>query len=259
MKINYNQIIEEQLRTQNSQSFFNKQWIEFEEVKNKNLSLTIKTLDIMELKSTLSQNSLSENRKRTRIIKAKIFAFVLFALMLLSTQSSFAHCDSYDGPVIKEAQEALASNNVDLVLKWVDVADESEITALFNKTYELKNGDNEIYTIVEKHFLETLVRLHRATEGVGYTGLKPVGSATPIIIMADNSIETKNVDDLASEFMAHIEKVVREKFEKVEELSLVKNESVEKGRAYVAAYVDYTHTLEGIHGVIDNGPGAHQH
>lgn len=219
----------------------------------------MKTKDTVLLKENLSQNSLSNDRKRTRVINVKAFVVAFFAMLLLGTQNTFAHCDSYDGPVIKEAMEALASNNANLVLKWVDKADELEIKALFKKTYELKNGDKEIYTIVEMHFLETLVRLHRATEGVGYDGLKPAGSATPIVVMADNAIETKSVDDLASKFMAHIETVVREKYDKVAELSLVKNESVEKGRAYVEAYVDYTHTLEGIHGIIDNGPGGHDH
>ena len=213
----------------------------------------------MKQKRELTQNSISKNRNQTRGLNAKVFALALFAILFLSTQNTFAHCDSYDGPVIKEAQQALATNNVNLVLKWVSAADEPEITSLFKKTNELKKGDQEVYAIVEKHFLETLVRLHRATEGVGYTGLKPAGSASPIIIMADNAIETKSVDDLLSKFTAHIEKVVREKFVKVQDLSLVKNESLEKGRAYVAAYVDYTHTLEEMHGIIEHGPEAHQH
>lgn len=213
----------------------------------------------MKVKSKSVQNSHAKGAKQTRVIKAKVFMLALFAIFFLSTQNTFAHCDSYDGPVIKEAQQALTSNNVNLVLKWIDVADEPEIKSLFKKTYELKNGDKEVYAIVEKHFLETLVRLHRATEGVGYTGLKPAGSASPIVVMADNAIETKSVDDLLSKFTAHLDKVVREKFNKVKELALVKNESVEKGREYVAAYVDYTHTLEEMHGIIDNGPGAHQH
>lgn len=213
----------------------------------------------MELKNKTTQNSLSKDRKETKVINAKVFMIALFAILFMSTQSTFAHCDSYDGPVIKEAQKALATNNVNLVLKWVDVADEAEITALFNKTNELKNVDSEIYAIVEKHFLETLVRLHRATEGVGYTGLKPAGSATPIIVMADNAIETHSVDDLLMKFKAHLDKVVREKFEKVEKLGAVKDESLENGRAYVEAYVDYTHTLEEMHGIIEHGPGAHEH
>lgn len=213
----------------------------------------------MNFNSKSLKNGLSIGRKQTRIINLKVVILALFAVLLISSQNTFAHCDSYDGPVIKDATEALASNNVNLVLKWVGEADEPEITTLFKKTYVLKNGDKEIYAIVEKHFFETLVRLHRATEGVGYTGLKPAGSASQIVKMADKSIEIQSVDDLVTRFTTHIEKVVREKYEKVHELSLVKNESLEKGRAYVAAYVDYTHTLEGIHGIIEHGSEAHQH
>ena len=213
----------------------------------------------MELKRKSVKNNHSERSKQSKFINAKVFALSLFAVLFMYTQNTFAHCDSYDGPVIKEALQALATNNVDLVLKWVDVADEPEIKTLFKKTYELKNGDKEIYTIVEKHFFETLVRLHRATEGVGYTGLKPAGSASAIIIMADNAIDTHSVDDMLSKLTAHIEKVVRKKFDKVEQLGAVKNESLEKGRAYVAAYVDYTHAVEEMHEIIEPTKGAHQH
>jgi hypothetical protein len=187
-----------------------------------------------------------------RDAKLQVISFLMLALLSISSQTTFAHCDSYDGPVIKEAVKALETNNVNLVLIWVNEDQEEEITTLFNKTYELRNGDREIYEIIEKHFFETLVRLHRATEGVGYTGLKPAGSATPIVKMADNSIATASVDDLATKFTAHIEEVVKEKYDKVMELSKVKNESLEKGREYVAAYVDYTHTLEGIHSILEH-------
>lgn len=192
-------------------------------------------------------------------MQVKTLTFSLLVIFFLSAQNIFAHCDSYDGPVIKEAKEALASNNVNPVLKWVSVADEPAIIALFKKTYSLKNGDKQTYNIVEQHFLETLVRLHRATEGVGYTGLKPVGSASPIVVMADASIDNHNVDKLLTDFTAHIQKVVREKYNKVEQLSLVKNESLAKGRAYVEAYVDYTHTLEGMHAYLEHGAAAHNH
>jgi hypothetical protein len=48
----------------------------------------------------------------------------------------------------------------------------------------------------------------------------------------------------------------------VKELSMVKNESLEQGRAYVAAYVDYTHMLEEIHAIIEHssdGQASHKH
>ncbi len=196
-------------------------------------------------------------RRVARVSKQRGLALVLMSILLLSSQATYAHCDSYDGPVIQDAFKALETNKVQLVLKWVNEDQEADIKALFEKTYKLRKGDQEIYQIVEKHFLETLVRLHRETEGAPYTGLKPAGSASPIVKMADLSIVNQNVDELASKFTAHIEKVVRDKYEKVKELSAVKNESLELGRAYVSAYVDYTHMLEGIHAILEHSSDGH--
>ena len=180
-------------------------------------------------------------------------AFLLTMFMMVFTISSYAHCDSYDGPVIKEALKALDKGTVSLVMKWVDKEHEAEITSLFNKTVNLKKKDAEIYSIVEKHFLETLVRLHREGEGAPFTGLKPAGSTTPIIQMADKSIENNEGKTLLTNLNNHIQKVISEKFEKVNALSKVKDNSVTEGRAYVAAYVDYTHTLEAIEVTLAHG------
>src|SRR5690606_41839887 len=109
-------------------------------------------------------------------INSKIFLTGLLFLLLSLPMTASAHCDSYDGPVIKDALKAFDKNKVELVLKWVEKEHEAEIKNLFTKTYALKNSDAEIYQIVEKHFLETLVRLHREGEGAPYTGLKPAGS-----------------------------------------------------------------------------------
>ena len=87
------------------------------------------------------------------------------AMMVADSSPATAHCDSYDGPVVTDALKALETNNVNLVLKWIDGEQEEEIISLFDKTYGLKDGDPEVYGIVKQHFLETLVRLHRETEG----------------------------------------------------------------------------------------------
>ena len=187
----------------------------------------------------------------------KIFLAGIFMLLLIIPQTASAHCDSYDGPVIKDALKAFNNNKVELVLKWVEEEHETEIKNLFAKTYALKNADTEIYQIVEKHFLETLVRLHREGEGAPYTGLKPAGSTTAIIQMADEALAEKDIKALSTKLNAHIAQVVKEKYEKAAALSKVKDASVEQGRAYVAAYVDYTHTLEGIHAVLEHGGEGH--
>ena len=193
-------------------------------------------------------------KKETRILT------ILAAIILTGISGAlYAHCDSYDGPVIKDAIKALETNNVNLVLKWIDQEDEQEIIDLFNKTYALKSGDQEIYAIVEKHFLETLVRLHRAGEGEPFTGLKPAGSTEQIVKMSDKALEDQNIDDLLGKLDDHINSVVLEKYDKVIALDKTKDETVEKGREYVAAYIDYTQTLEAIHGILENGALHHTH
>jgi len=206
--------------------------------------------------------SKSKNQKGIkRAIKFRMTPLVLFLVLLFSSQATFAHCDSYDGPVLKEAIEALKKNNVNLILKWISKSQEKEVISLFNKTFLLKDGDKEIYTIVEKHFFETLVRLHRETEDAPFTGLKPAGNISKIIQMSDDSVAEGEINDFVNKFTSHIESVVREKFTKLIKLSKYKNESVEQGRAYVEAYVEYTHMIEGIHAKIERKTSdcAHNH
>lgn len=183
---------------------------------------------------------------------------LLLGLIIGFSTVGFAHCDSYDGPVIQDAYKALEMEKVNYVMKWIATEHEMEIKKLFDKTIRLKNGDAEVYSIVEKHFLETLVRYHRETEGAPYTGLKPAGSTAEIVQMADNSIAKKEVKTLLKDLNNHIQAVISEKYEKVMELEKVKDNSTAEGRAYVEAYVDYTHTLEALEEVLSH-EGAHQH
>jgi hypothetical protein len=201
-------------------------------------------------------------QRMRKVLMATASIILILMLTTFIGLPASAHCDSYDGPVIKDAMKALETNNVSLVLKWVNEKQEQEIVSLFSKTYSLKKGDKEIYAIVEKHFFETLVRFHRETEGAPYTGLKPSGTTKIIVQMSDQAIANGSADDMINKLNAHIDKVIREKYQKVSDMSKVKDTSTEKGREYVKAYVDYTHTLEAIHDIIDlsnNGQSAHKH
>ena len=218
----------------------------------------VQTVMETKIKKQTEYNSQSQKGIK-RSIKFRILPLFLFSILLFSSQVSLAHCDSYDGPVIKDAYKALETNNVNLVLKWVSEKQEEEIISLFNKTNKQRKGDKEIYEIVEKHFFETLVRLHRETEGAPYTGLKPAGSTKQIIQMSDNAIKSGSIEDLLGKLNNHIGNALREKYEKVLELEKVKNESIETGREYVEAYVDYTHTIEAIHDILEHGSGHSGH
>lgn len=197
----------------------------------------------------------SPKKFKTRKSNSQTILSVVFGslLMLFAALPASAHCDSYDGPVIKDATKALEMNNVNLVLKWITDEQEKEIIPLFNKTYNLKNGDKEVYAIVVKHFFETLVRLHRETEGAPYTGLKPAGSTKQIIQMTDSALYEDDIEGFIVKLDNHLSKVVHEKYQKVAELNKVKDNSKEQGRAFVEAYVDYTHTIEAIHNIIEHG------
>lgn len=185
--------------------------------------------------------------------------FILAAFFMLSIFQVSAHCDSYDGPVIQDALKALEQNKVELVLKWVEPKHEKEIIAKFQQTIRLKGKNAEINKILENSFLETLVRLHREGEGASYTGIKPAGSMTPLVEMADNSLVEKNIDHVVTSVNNHLTHVLKEKYEKVVELSKTKDESVEKGREYVMAYVDYTHTLEALEHILSGDAHHHAH
>lgn len=192
-------------------------------------------------------------------LKRILSAALVMLFLTIGTLPASAHCDSYDGPTIKDALKALETNNVQLVLKWIEPAQEKEIISLFNTTYSLRNGDKKVYEIVEKHFLETLVRLHRETEGAPYTGLKAAGTTKAINQLSDQALASKDIDELLGKLNNHIGQVIKEKYEKVAALDKVKNESPEKGREYVEAYVDYTHTLEAIHDITEHGGGHSGH
>ena len=193
---------------------------------------------------------------KNNLIKSTFILSLIALFSLISIQPASAHCDSYDGPALIDAEKALETNNVDLILKWINADMEAEVVPLFHKTYSLKNGDKEIYEIVKKHFYETFIRLHREMEGAPYTGLKPAGTTAPITVMSDKALETGEFESLLSTLNNHINSQLQEKFENTEALYKVRNNSVEQGREYVKAYVDYTHALEAVHDVLE---GGHSH
>lgn len=198
----------------------------------------------------------TQKKSGSRFKNRWLFIVMMF-FVLGFPESLHAHCDSFDGPVLKEAQNAVETGEVEPLLKWVDKEDEPEIVMLFNKTVALKNGDSEIFEIVKKHFFETLVRLHRESEGAPYTGLKPAGTVSPIVRMADQSIENGSASPMSEKLLAHLQNEVNAKFNAVQKAAETKGDSVEEGRAYVEAYVKYTHFLEAVHDVIA-GTGAHE-
>jgi len=110
--------------------------------------------------------------------------------LLAGPGTALAHCDTLDGPVVAAARKALDTGNVNLVLLWVQKKDETDIRNHFQKTVAVRKAGGQAKELADMYFFETLVRIHRAGEGAGYTGLKPAGKIEPPIAAADKSLET---------------------------------------------------------------------
>ncbi len=175
---------------------------------------------------------------------------ILMIGMLVSTTIADAHCDTMNGPVIVDAKNALKNNDVTIVLKWIKKEHESEITSLFKKTVTLRKTSPEAKEIADRLFFETLVRIHRAGEGAPFTGLKEA-AVEQNILDADHSIETGTAEELIDATAHKIHEQIARRFNRVMEAKKNVNSSVEQGREYVDAYVQYVHFIEALGAMTD--------
>ena len=131
----------------------------------------------------------------------------------LVPRAARAHCDTLDGPVVKDARAALESKDVTPVLKWVRPDAEGEIREAFQHALGVRALGAEARALADRFFFETLVRVHREGEGAPYTGLKPAGTAVdPGIAASDRALETGSVEPLAKLLTAEVEKGLRHRF-----------------------------------------------
>lgn len=184
-----------------------------------------------------------KTRQRMRMMVA------VAGVAALVTGIAWAHCDTTGGPVIPEARAALDKGDVTPLLKWVTKENEAEIKAAFEKTVVVRAKGPEAKALADQYFLETLVRLHRAGEGFPYTGVKDA-PVEPIVALADKALANGSADEMTKKITGHIAAGIKERFDKVLAASKDKDKSVEAGRAYVGAYVQYMHYIEGIHAAV---------
>ena len=168
------------------------------------------------------------------------------------------HCDGLDGPVVTLARKALESGNVNLVLSWVRPEDEDDIRHAFNHTLAVRKLGPQARELADTHFFETLVRIHRAGEGAGFTGLKPAGrDLGPAIPAADQALDHGSVDAVVKLLTDAIRAGVHQRFHTAESRRKFDANDVSAGRAYVEAYVPYIHYVEQLW--LDAQGGAREH
>ena len=197
--------------------------------------------------------------KTRKLIMKRLIAASLTVYALIWSLPAAAHCDTLDGPVVAAARKALDTGNVDLVLIWVQKKDEAEIRNHFQKTVAVRKVNAQAKELVDMYFFETLVRIHRAGEGAGYTGLKPAGKIEPPIAAADKSIETGKLQDVAKLISTRMEQGLHRNFEDMMKKRKYNPSDVAAGRAFASAYVEYTHYVERLYDAAETlAPGQVQ-
>ncbi|MCK6619518.1 MAG: hypothetical protein HUU32_01160 [Calditrichaceae bacterium] len=198
--------------------------------------------------------------KRNDIITGLPFLILLFLSLLTATSQVLAHCDGLDGPVVKAAQKALESGNVNLALIWVQKDDEPEIRKAFQQTLEVRKLSSAARELADMYFFETLVRIHRAGEGAPYTGLKPAGrDLGPAIPAADRALENGSADPLLKLLNEAVKNGIQKHFEQLMAEKKFDPDNVEAGREFVKAYVEFVHYVERLYEAAAKPAPGHLH
>lgn len=157
------------------------------------------------------------------------------------------HCDTRDGPVVKAAQKALGTGNLNYVLIWVPPESEKELRGVFEKTLRARKAGKDAQEVADDWFFETAIRLHRAGEGAPYTGMKPAGlSEGPVVPLAEKAIETGDPKATIDLIKKTVEEELHSRFRQVMEKKKYDIDDVPAGREYIEAFIGwvvYSHHL----------------
>jgi len=192
--------------------------------------------------------------RHVNVFKISLLAISALAVLLAaSPREAAAHCDTLDGPVIQDARKAIASRDINPVLKWVKPKDEKAVRGAFQKVLASKAANLEA---AEHKFFTALVKIHRAGEGAPFTGLKPAGTVEPAVAEADKALTSGSADALVKLITDEVAAGIKKRYELAATAYKHKDESIAQGREFVEAYVAYTHYVERLHQDA-TGKGAH--
>lgn len=198
------------------------------------------------------------------MIRIKLLVAPVLAAGLLFSSGAQAHCDSIDGPVAKGAQAALDAGNVNLALPFAPAAAEGEIKAAFERSLKVRGLGPDAKALADRAFIETTVRLHRAGEGAGYTGLKPAGlDHGPAIPGAERAVATGNLAPVKALLVEELEHGLHTRFAPVgatqkDARPPLAAADVPPARARISAELGFVTYVEGLRQAMQ-GAAGHAH
>jgi hypothetical protein len=123
-----------------------------------------------------------------------------------------------------------------LVLPFVPKTAEGEVSDVFAAVMTARTASPAAREVADRHFFETVVRLHRAGEGAPFTGLKPAGlDVGPVIPVAERAVERGSPAALEEVLVREIREELEGRFHHLAHLRGAADRGVDAARAYVEA------------------------
>lgn len=167
-----------------------------------------------------------------------------------------AHCDTADGPAVTSGRKALVTGNINHALIWIPADGEAELRAVFEKALKIRTLGADAAELADRLFLETLVRIHRMGEGVGFTGIQPIGGLVDAVVTAADEAIAQGSDEHLLQMVPEDRRAGLDgRFRAALAAKDFDVDDVVAGRRYLAAYVDFFHYAEGD----DHGHAGHSH
>ena len=175
-------------------------------------------------------------------------------LTLLIASPALAHCDWIKGPVVLDAQAALDKGDVAPVLKWIPPNREKEVRDAFAQTLAVRKESPAAKELADRWFFETVVRVHRQSEGAAYHGLRG-DEYTPEegIMIAEAALESGSLAEVEKMLDAEIAAGLRERFQHARHTKEHAAHNANAGRQWVHEYAEFIHYVLRLH---QNATGA---
>jgi hypothetical protein len=184
---------------------------------------------------------------------------IITLLAALKPVTVQAHCDTAEGPAVKDGYKALETGNINYALKWIPADGEAELREVFEKALRVRTLGREAADLADRLFLETMVRIHRMGEGVGFTGIQPVGTEIdPVVKAADEAIAAGSDADLLPRVPQERRAELDQRFQAALAIKDFDVNDVVAARRYIAAYVSFFKYAEGEEHA-HHAPAGHSH
>ena len=184
-------------------------------------------------------------------LTALIFTLAVVSFLPNTTQG---HCDRMNGPVAKAARQALENGDFESIQIWLGKEQQQELRQSYQRALDVYQQKGTAGKLAERYFIENAVRLHRAAEGMPFTGVKPAQPLPEDLKVAEKALKSGNADKVTGLLKKEIEQNVNKWHRKAVQAKKNKDESVEAGREWVDAYVKYIIYVHKLHQKIQAGP-----